>query len=288
MSTAKTVSPQTVLTTEPAEVNTALPPVPENNSVNIASERNKVLVSMQNLGFERDGKPVLHSVSLQVQKGEITTIIGPNGAGKSTLAKLLLGIIKPTHGTITKSRDLQVGYVPQRVYVDWTLPLTVKRFMTLTYSGFGRKDAVADALEAVGMEGFESRPVQSLSGGEFQRILLARALIRKPNLLVLDEPVQGIDFAGEALMYDLIASIRRQTGCSIFLISHDLHVVMARTDHVVCLDKTICCSGKPETVSKNQAYRDLFAGGSNGLALYRHPKHHIHDETCQHDGCDHD
>lgn len=245
------------------------------------------LISMKNVGVYRGTKWLVSGVDLSISRGEIVTLIGPNGSGKSTTAKVTTGVLKPTQGDVIRRPNLKIGYVPQKLTIDWTLPLTVQRLMTLT--GKFEKIAIKEALEAVGAAHLSQSSVQTLSGGEFQRVLLARAMIRKPDLLVLDEPVQGVDFAGEVALYDLITQIRNETGCGILMISHDLHVVMAETDTVICLNGHVCCTGAPEQVASSPEYLALFgARASETLAIYQHNHDHDHlpDGRVQHaDGC---
>ncbi len=238
-----------------------------------------ILVEAAGAGVRRPDRWLVQGVDLTIRRGEIVTLIGPNGSGKSTTAKLITGVLKPSEGTIRQMPGLTVGYVPQKLSIDWTLPLTVKRLMTLTGR---RSDAeIAAALESVGISHLAHAEVQALSGGEFQRALLARAIIRKPDLLVLDEPVQGVDFTGEVALYDLIKRIRDDTGCGILLISHDLHVVMAETDTVICLNGHVCCRGTPRSVAESPEYLRLFGTRAAAtLALY----HHDHDHTHLPDG----
>lgn len=233
------------------------------------------LITLAGAGVERAGRWLVRGVDLAVQPGEIVTLIGPNGSGKSTTAKMALGILKPDEGTSVRRRNLVVGYVPQKVSIDWTLPLTVARFMHLT----GRVDrADADAaMKQTGIHDLKSAEVRTLSGGEFQRVLLARAMARKPDLLVLDEPVQGVDFSGEIALYELIKKIRDDIGCGILLISHDLHVVMAATDRVLCLNGHICCQGSPTAVASSVEYQTLFGQRAAAtLAVYEHDHDHTH------------
>lgn len=238
----------------------------------------EVLVSGKGLGIRRGAHWAVRGVDIAVRAGEIVTLIGPNGGGKSTTAKALLGLIKPDEGQCRAAPDLTIGYMPQRFTVDWTLPLDVRRLMTLTHRH--DRSAILEALEAVGCAALLDRPVQGLSGGQFQRVLLARALLRHPRLLVLDEPVQGVDFAGEIEMYDLIARLRDERGCGILLISHDLHVVMAKTDTVVCMDGHVCCSGAPNSVVENPEYRRLFgARAASAIAVFQHDMSHHHDHA---------
>ena len=233
------------------------------------------LVTLHDAGVFRAGHWLVRGVDLVVRPGEIVTLIGPNGSGKSTTAKLALGILKPDEGEIVRAKGLRVGYVPQKLQIDWTLPLTVERLMTLTGPLGGAE--IEAALESVGVARLRKAEVQTLSGGEFQRALLARAIARKPDLLVLDEPVQGVDFTGEVALYDLIAKIRDRLGCGILLISHDLHVVMAATDSVICLNGHVCCQGTPRAVAESAEYRRLFGDRAAAtLAVYRHHHDHTH------------
>jgi zinc transport system ATP-binding protein len=234
-----------------------------------------ILVSARGIGVEGRDRWLVRGVDLTVRRGEIVTLIGPNGSGKSTTIKTLLGVLTPTEGTVTRAPGLRVGYVPQKLAIDWTLPLTVDRFLSLTAPV--PKAARAAALERVGIGPLARAELRFLSGGEFQRALLARAMVRDPDLLVLDEPAQGVDYAGEAMLYELIAAIRTETNCGVVLISHDLHVVMAATDTVICLNGHVCCSGTPASVAEDPVYRGLFGPrAAEALAVYRHDHDHVH------------
>ncbi len=230
------------------------------------------LICLKDVGVYRSNRWLIRHICMDLAAAEIVTIIGPNGAGKSTLAKSLLGLIAPTEGEVQRPKDLRVGYVPQKLNVGHSLPITVKRFLTLT----NRLSAaeIQDGLETVGIPHLAEAALGTLSGGEFQRMLLARALLRRPDLLVLDEPVQGVDYLGEIALYDIIGAIRDQLGCAILLISHDLHIVMRRTDRVLCLNGHICCQGSPQSVRESPEYQTLFGPLSDRLALYQH--HHTH------------
>ncbi|MFN3721162.1 MAG: ATP-binding cassette domain-containing protein [Rhizobium rhizophilum] len=241
------------------------------------------LVSLSGAGIYRNGRWLVRGVDFSVRAGEIVTLIGPNGSGKSTSAKMAIGVMKADEGRVERKPGLRVGYVPQRLAVDWTMPLSVRRLMTLTAPLSAVE--VDAALQAVGIAHLAGAEVQHLSGGEFQRALLARAMARKPDILVLDEPVQGVDFSGEIALYDLITSIRNSTGCGILLISHDLHVVMAETDTVICLNGHVCCRGTPAAVSQSPEYMRLFgAKAAQTLAVYSHDHDHTHlpDGRVQH------
>ncbi len=233
------------------------------------------LITMRQAGFYRDNRWLVQDIDLDLREGEVVTLIGPNGSGKSTTAKLALGILKPDAGKIVRRHDLKVGYVPQKLSIDWTMPLTVARFLDLT-GKVNQTDKIS-AIHETDISQLLKKNVQSLSGGEFQRVLLARSIARKPNLLVLDEPVQGVDFKGEVELYELISSIRDILSCGILMISHDLHVVMAKTDRVLCLNNHICCSGTPKSVIETKQYRDLFGDRANNiLAVYEHNHDHQH------------
>ncbi|MGJ8528932.1 ATP-binding cassette domain-containing protein [Maritalea sp.] len=253
-----------------------------------------VLVSLTNVGVELDGKWLVRGVDFEVKRGEIVTLIGPNGSGKSTSVKCALGLLKPTEGTVARDPKLVVSYVPQKFDLDWTLPLSVRRLMNLTTKHTDQEIEVA--LDRVGIRHLIHDEVSGLSGGEFQRAQLARAMLRKPDLLVLDEPVQGVDFQGEVALYELIKDMRDIHGCGILLISHDLHVVMAATDVVICLNGHVCCRGAPKLVAQSPEYQKLFgARSSQALAFYDHHHDHKHlpDGRVQHadgticDDCDH-
>lgn len=234
-----------------------------------------LLVSLKNVGVERDGNWLVRGVDFEVRRGEIVTLIGPNGSGKSTSVKCALGVIDPTEGAVERTNDLVVSYVPQKFNLDWTLPLSVKRLMNLT-AHHSHAD-IQEALEQVGIAHLADAEVSHLSGGELQRAQLARAMLRKPDLLVLDEPVQGVDFQGEVALYELIAHMRDHHNCGVLLISHDLHVVMAATDTVICLNGHVCCRGAPKQVAQSAEYQQLFgARRSEALAIYDHQHDHTH------------
>jgi len=241
------------------------------------------LVLLSNVGVRRNGRWLVRGVDFSVSRGEIVTLIGPNGSGKSTTVKTAIGVMKADEGKVVRASGLKVGYVPQKLAIDWTLPLTVRRLMTLT--GPLSAGDMNEALDAVGLSHMVDAEVQHLSGGEFQRALMARAIARKPDLLVLDEPVQGVDFSGEIAIYDLIKTIRNTTGCGILLISHDLHVVMAATDTVICLNGHVCCRGTPQAVTQSAEYVRLFGSrAAQSLAVYSHDHDHTHlpDGRVQH------
>ena len=240
------------------------------------SSENSTLVKLNNAGFKQNDKWLVEGVSLTVEKGKIVTLIGPNGSGKSTTAKIALGIYKNIEGSVEKYTN-KVGYVPQKISIDWTLPLRVYDFMLLTENI--KEEAIDEALTLTGVIHLKNKNLGNLSGGEFQRVLIARAISKKPELLVLDEPVQGVDYTGEIALYELIKRISDTLNCGILLISHDLHTVMTATDHVVCLNGHVCCSGSPMDVAKNNEYKTLFGEqASQILSVYEHKHDHVHSE----------
>lgn len=229
------------------------------------------LLNSSDICLQIAGKTILDHVSFQLFAGQILTLIGPNGAGKTSLVRIILGLLKPSSGTVSFSGPLRIGYMPQKLHIDATLPLTVAGFLALADRDRKRR---IDALARVAIPHLLDQPVGALSGGEIQRVLLARALLRKPDLLVLDEPVQGVDVNGQEALYQLITQIRNESGCGILMVSHDLHLVMAATDQVICLNQHICCHGTPEVVSASPAYTELFGVRT---ALYTH--HHDHQHS---------
>lgn len=236
------------------------------------------LVTVDQVSKRFGDQQVVDHVSLALHPGEIVTLIGPNGCGKTTLARMVLGLLAPDSGSVTRKPGLRMGYMPQHIRIDETFPLTVDRFLRLAEPGRTRDRRAA--LERTGVAHLRRHPVQHLSGGEMQRVLLARALLRKPDLLVLDEPAQGVDVAGQGALYELLGTVRDEMGCGILLISHDLHLVMAATDQVICLHHHVCCHGTPEAVSKNPAFQNMIARPDtpmSHLALYRHHHDHDHD-----------
>lgn len=236
------------------------------------------LISAQDISVSFGNGEVLSGVTLAVQAGEIVTILGPNGSGKSTLLRALLGIVPLTSGTVSRAPNLRLGYVPQKLTIDRSMPITVRRFLSLPRRV--ADDAATAALARVGLPHLEQRQMADLSGGQFQRVLLARALLNAPQLLILDEPTQGLDQPGEAAFYRLIAELRTQTGTAVLMVSHDLHVVMAASDRVICLNGHVCCEGTPRVVSNAPEYRALFGLGTMGaLALYQHDHDHSHDDS---------
>ena len=243
------------------------------------------LLTAQNIHVRHGAATVLHNVSFAIHKGEIVTIVGPNGSGKSTLLRTLIGALQPTSGQVVRKAGLKIGYVPQKLHVDATMPMTVRRFLDLPTRV---TDAEAEAaLTRTGVAGIGTRPLDGLSGGQFQRVLLARAILSSPDILMLDEATQGLDQPGSAAIYQLIEDLRESLGCAVLMVSHELHVVMSASDRVICLNGHVCCEGTPEVVSAAPEYRQLFGTGTKGaLALYRHDHDHGHDHDHPH--CHHE
>lgn len=232
------------------------------------------VITAHNIHFSRQGRHVLSGVSLELKQGSIVTLIGPNGAGKSTFVKILLGIEQADSGEIVSKPGLRVGYMPQKMHVDESMPLTVKKLLCLPHPV---SDIDIDtALALTGVSYLKDHQVQKLSGGEFQRVLLARAVVRKPDLLVLDEPVQGVDYTGEIELYEVIHQLRKTIGCAILMVSHDLHIVMAKTDEVICLNHHVCCSGTPDLVKDHPEFKQLFGANHAAIGLYTHNHNHEH------------
>ena len=235
----------------------------------------KPLVTLTGAGVSASGRWLVRGIDLEIASGEIVTLIGPNGSGKSTTAKMALSVVQPTEGKVIPAADLTIGYVPQKLSLDWSLPLTVQRFMNLT--GKITREDRDWALEAANVKHLLHDEIQHLSGGELQRVMFARANARKQKLLVVDEPAQGVDFSGEIALYELIRTMRTELGAAVLLVSHDLHVVMAATDRVLCLNGHVCCSGSPTAVAANDEYKALFGrAASPELAIYQHAHDHTH------------
>ena len=262
-------------------------PKPTEQQANKSS--NDLLMSLEGIAFSSGDKVILRDIDLELHTKTITTIIGPNGAGKSTLVKIISQLLQPNSGKLVKHQAITYGYVPQKLSIDASMPMKVSRFMSLANT---TKQSYNDALSQLGIDHLRSQQLQDLSGGELQRVLLARAIARQPNVLVLDEPLQGVDVTGQIELYQLIARLRDQIGCAIVMVSHDLHLVMAQTDNVVCLNQHVCCHGKPDNVSKHPEYLKLFGTkAAENIAVYTHHHDHHHDMhgnqvDCD-KGCDH-
>ncbi len=241
------------------------------------------LISVKNLAVAYGGHTVLRDVSFELSAGEIVTIVGPNGSGKTSLFRAIIGATEPAGGEISRKSGLKIGYVPQRLHIDPTLPMTVDRFMRL--AGKVSSSQCEEALTIAGVPNIQNRQMAQLSGGQFQRVLLARALINKPDVLLLDEATQGLDQPGSAAFYQQIESVCRDTECSVLMISHELHVVMSASDRVICLNGHVCCEGTPAVVASAPEYRALFGTGTGGaLALYKHD--HDHDHSHAHEAAE--
>ncbi len=236
------------------------------------------LLQVEQLSVRYAGRTALSNVSLRVEPSEIVTIVGPNGSGKTSLLRAIIGAVRPSAGRVTRSRGLKIGYVPQRLHIDPTLPMDVARFLQLPRRVNDK--LIEKALSDAGVPDLSSRQMSQLSGGQFQRVLLARALLGGPDVLLLDEATQGLDQQGSAAFYQQIEKVRNNTECAVLMISHELHVVMSASDRVICLNGHVCCQGTPAVVASAPEYRALFGSGTHGaLALYRHEHdHHHHDD----------
>jgi len=235
---------------------------------------NAPLVKLSGISKYFNGEKALSAIDLSISQGQIITLIGPNGAGKTTLVKIVLGLVDASEGAIYRSPDLRIGYMPQKLHIDTTLPITLERFLTLTEKSTKLCSAV---LDEVGILRLLHCPLSSLSGGEMQRALLARAILRKPNFLVLDEPVQGVDVVGQEALYALISQLHDRLNCAVLMVSHDLHLVMSSTNEVICLNQHICCHGRPDQVSNNPAFIELFGDKTTAYTTYTHHHDHDHD-----------
>ncbi|MCY4335437.1 MAG: metal ABC transporter ATP-binding protein [Litoreibacter sp.] len=236
------------------------------------------LISVEGVSVAYGAKTALSNVTMALEPGEIVTIVGPNGSGKTSLLRVILGAIDARKGKVQLKPGLKIGYVPQKLHIDPTLPMTVGRFLRLTDKL--TKQQCVEALSAAGVPDLMERQMSQLSGGQFQRVLLARAITGKPDVLLLDEATQGLDQPGSAAFYRQIEEVKQRTGCAVLMISHDLHVVMSASDRVICLNGHVCCQGTPAVVATAPEYRALFGTGSDGaLALYRHEHDHDHDHS---------
>lgn len=249
------------------------------------------LIKAEHIGLKINQRQILDDISLTISAGEILTLVGPNGSGKTTLVRVLLGLVGTDNGALQKKEGLVIGYMPQKLHIDSVLPMSVMRFLKM---GIQATQAEIKQMSiSLGIEALLGQAVQSVSGGEFQRVLLTRALLRKPDLLVLDEPAQGVDINGQQQLYQLISKIRDDYGCGVLMVSHDLHLVMEATDQVLCLNTHICCTGHPEAVSKHPEYLKLFGSSLDGMAVYTHNHNHTHDlsggvvENKECEGCEH-
>lgn len=233
------------------------------------------LLQLEKVSLSLRQQTLLSEVDLNLARREIMTIIGPNGAGKSTLLRIALGLQRPDSGTVTRAPGLRIGYMPQRLSINPLMPISVSRFLRMSQQ---RRCSIKQALSRTGIAHLADRPLHDISGGETQRVLLSRALLAEPELLVLDEPAQGVDITGQTELYELIGELRDQLGCAVLMVSHDLHWVMAQTDTVICLNQHVCCHGHPETVSNDPAYLSLFGRRhAEAIALYQHDHDHRHD-----------
>lgn len=240
------------------------------------------LIELKNINMTFEQHRVLENINLTLYGNSVVTIVGPNGGGKSTLLKILLKLQKPTTGKVIHNKNVRIGYVPQKIYLDQSMPITVSRFLSLKQKA--SKSDIEAVLQQFSITHLSKNSMQKLSGGEMQRVLLARAVLNKPNLLVLDEPTQGVDINGQAELYQLIQQTKRQLNCAILMVSHDLHIVMKETHEVLCINRHLCCAGTPETISNDPTFIHFFGDQlSKNIAFYAHHhnhKHNIHGDVC--------
>lgn len=235
------------------------------------------IIEAKNISYSVGKNKILSGVDIDLSRGDIVTLIGPNGSGKTTLIRIILGIIKPSSGSLKISSKIKIGYMPQKIYIDRNLPITVKSFLQLEIKNSISIELISSIAKKVGIARILNSPIQEISGGEMQRVLLGKALLAEPDLLVLDEPVQGVDVTGQVEFYNLIEDIKKERGISILMVSHDLYMVMKATDHVYCLNNHICCEGTASAVSQNEAYQKLFGKKAiDTLAIYSHDHDHTH------------
>ncbi len=234
------------------------------------------LITLNNISLRHNGKNVLDDVSFKLHEGEFITLIGPNGAGKSSLIKVLLGVIKQDSGDITYTDNIRLGYTPQTFSANPFIPISVKDFLSLNQKL--DSEFMLKTFELTGVKDLLKSPLKNLSGGELQKVLLTRALLNKPNVLILDEPAQNLDVDGQMQLYKLIQDIHQQQNCAVLMVSHDLHRVMKESTQVLCLYHHICCEGLPESILKDEKFNDLFADQINDLmATYEHHHNHHHE-----------
>lgn len=246
------------------------------------------LVELNAVALQVGERSILNDISLHLQPATITSLIGPNGAGKTSLVKIVLGLTEPSTGSVRRQAGLRIGYMPQKLTLNTNLPLTVERFLKLADR---RGEKLSWAMERAEAGHLAQHSMHKLSGGEVQRVLLARALLVRPQLLVLDEPAQGVDISGQLALYERISALRDELHCAVLVVSHDLHWVMAKTDTVICLNQHVCCHGHPQTVSSDPAYLSLFGKqGESTLVPYHHDHDHahtIHGDVVEGEGCQH-
>ena len=240
------------------------------------------LITARNLSVKLGNKTILQPFDFRIDAGEIVTIVGPNGAGKTSFLRALIGAIMPATGQLDRKAGLQIGYVPQKLHIEAGLPLTAQRFLNLPQKADA--DLLQQTLAFTGIAGLMHHQMRDLSGGELQRVLLARALLQRPDILVLDEATRGLDHLAAAAFYQQIERARTEHGCAVLMVSHELHVVMAASDRVICLNGHICCQGSPQQVAVTDEYKALFGEDADGMiALYRHQHDHHHDHDHGHD-----
>ncbi|AIK17211.1 zinc ABC transporter ATP-binding protein ZnuC [Glaesserella parasuis] len=236
----------------------------------------KPLVQLKAINVNFGTQVALENIHLNIYPNSITTIVGPNGGGKSTLLKVLLKLQPATSGQVIHQPQLKIGYVPQKLHLDHSIPITVEKFLYLKPNS--TKPLIDEALSLFAITHLAKHSMQKLSGGELQRVLLARAILDRPQLLVLDEPMQGVDITGQTELYQLLNKTREWLNCAILMVSHDLNIVMANTDEVLCVNRHICCAGTPEKISSDPSFIYFFGDQfAKNVAFYSHHHNHHHD-----------
>lgn len=231
---------------------------------------------LKSISLSLNNQQILKNINLELKKGEITTLIGPNGGGKTSIARILIGILKASSGEVFISKNAKIGYMPQKLEIEKTIPLRVIDFLNLsaTAEAMARLEAMAKKLL---IENILEKSIHKISGGELQKALLVKTLINNPDILVLDEPTQYMDIAAQAEFYQVIEEIREQKNCAILIISHDLHIVMQKTNQVVCINRHICCEGSPESINNHPEYLSLFGKDRiDNITIYSHHHDHKH------------
>ena len=235
------------------------------------------LLDVKKIFLEIDSKYILEDISFQVNSNQIITIIGPNGSGKTSLIKIIIGLINQTSGEVVKKNGLKIGYVPQKFVYNKNLPMSVARFVDYQNNSYLNDQNISFIESLIDINKLFNKQVSSLSGGELQKVLLFRALLSFPDILILDEPTQGVDIQGQLNFYSILSKLRDKFNLSILIVSHDLHFVMKNTDIVICLNNHICCIGKPEEISQNEHFNKIFGENiSNIISLYQHKHNHTH------------
>ncbi len=245
----------------------------------MTNETYKKLAYLKEISLKINNRQILSDINLEIKQGEITTLIGPNGGGKTSIARILIGILKANSGTVFVSKNAKIGYMPQKITIEKTIPLRVIDFITLTSCNWQKKktEEIDKLSSKLGISNILTNSIHQISGGQLQKVLLISALINNPEILVLDEPTQYMDVSSQNDFYQIIEEIREQKKCAVLIISHDLHIVMQRTNQVICINQHICCKGTPESINQHPEYLSLFGNNkTDNIAIYSHRHDHKH------------